>query len=116
MGEHLESACRRWASQEGCIYICCGPIYDKDLEPRFIGKEVKIRVPDAFFKIVVSLRQGKEKGIGFYYKNDDSRQTMESAAMAIDQVEELTGFDFFAELPDEIEARIETQSKLSVWR
>lgn len=114
--EHLESACRRWASQEGCVYICCGPIYDKQSEARYIGEEVNIRVPNAFFKVIVSLRQGKEKGIGFYYKNDDSRQTMEGAALSIDQVEELTGYDFFAKLPDEIENRIETQNKLSSWR
>jgi endonuclease G len=114
--EHLERACRRWASQERCIYICCGPIYDKRSEARYIGEEVKIRVPDAFFKVVVSLQQGKEKGIGFYYRNDDSRQTMESAALSIDQVEELTGYDFFAELPDEMEIRIEAQNKLSAWR
>lgn len=114
--EHLESACRRWASQEGCVYICCGPIYNNQSEARFIGEEVKIRVPDAFFKVVVSLRQGKEKGIGFYYRNDDTHQTMGSAAMSIDQVEELTGYDFFSELPDEVEKRIESQNKLSNWR
>lgn len=114
--EHLESACRRWASQEGCVYICCGPIYDKQSEARYIGDEVTIRVPDAFFKVVVSLRQGKEKGIGFYYKNNDSRQTMESAVLSIDQVEELTGYDFFAALPDEIEKQIEVQKKLSSWK
>lgn len=114
--EHLENACRRWASQEGCVYICCGPIYIKKSKARYIGKEVKILVPDAFFKVVVSLRQGKEKGIGFYYKNNDSRQTMEGAALSIDQIEELTGYDFFAELPDEIENRIEAQNKLSAWR
>lgn len=114
--EHLESACRRWASQEGCVYICCGPIYDRQREECYIGEEVKIRIPDAFFKVVVSLQQGNEKGIAFYYKNDDSRQTMESASMTIDQVEELTGYDFFAELPDEIEDQIEEQNKLSAWR
>ncbi|MCQ2114227.1 MAG: DNA/RNA non-specific endonuclease [Bacteroidaceae bacterium] len=114
--EHLESACRRWASQEGCVYICCGPIYDKQNAARYIGEEVKIRIPDAFFKVIVSIRQGKEKGIGFYYRNDDSRQTMGSAALSIDQLEELTGYNFFAELPNEIENRIEAQNKLSDWR
>lgn len=114
--EHLEKAERRWANQEGCVYICCGPIYVKLSESRYIGEEIKIRIPDAFFKVIVSLRLGKEKGIGFYYKNDDSRQTMESAALTIDQVEELTGYDFFSELPDEIENQIEAQNKLSTWR
>lgn len=114
--EHLEAACRRWASQEGCVYICCGPIYDRQREARYIGNEVKIRVPDAFFKVIVSLRQGKEKGIGFFYRNDGSRQTMESAAMSIDQIEKMTGYNFFADLPNELEDRIESQNKLSTWK
>lgn len=114
--EHLEEAERRWARQEGEIYICCGPIYDKQVEARYIGKEFKIRIPDAFFKVIVSLQHGKEKGIGFYYKNNDSRQTMECATLTIDQIEKLTGYDFFTALPDEIEARIETQNKLNAWR
>lgn len=114
--EHLESACRRWASQEGCVYICCGPIYDKQSEAHYLGEEVKIRIPDAFFKVVVSLQQGKEKGIGFYYRNNDLRQTMEDAALSIDEVEKLTGYDFFAELPYDIENRIEAQNKLHSWK
>lgn len=114
--EHLEKAERRWADQEGCVYICCGPVFDKRNEAHHIGEEIKIRVPDAFFKVIVSLQPGKEKGIGFYYKNNDSRQTMENATLTINQVEELTGYDFFAELPDEIENRIENQNKLSAWR
>ena len=36
--------------------------------------------------------------------------------MTIDQVEELTGFNFLADLPDELEQRIEAQNKLSSWR
>ncbi len=114
--DNLEKAERRWASQEGCVYICCGPIFDNRNEVRYIGELFKVRVPDAFFKVVISLRNGKEKGIGFYYRNNDLRQTMESAALSIDQVEEMTGYDFFAELPDEIEDCIETQNKLSAWR
>ena len=41
---------------------------------------------------------------------------MESAALSIDQVEELTGYDFFKELPDEMEKMIESQNELGSWR
>ena len=114
--EHLESACRRWASQEGCIYICCGPIYDAQKKARYIGNEIKIRVPDGFFKVIVSLKQGKEKGIGFLYRNDDSRQTMSDCTKTIDEIERITGYDFFSTIPDEIEKKIESQKKLADWR
>lgn len=113
--EHLESACRRWASQEGRIYICCGPIYDKQMEARYIGEEVKIRVPDAFFKVVVSLQQGKEKGIGFIYRNTNERQTMESVSTTIDEVEKITGINFFTNLERHIETFVEGSFNLRKW-
>lgn len=113
--ERLESACRRWANLYGSIYIVCGPVYNSG-KLTTIGTNHAIAVPDGFFKVVITLVEGEEKGIGFYYRNDDVRQTMESAAITIKQAEELTGFDFFSKLPDEIEKSIESQNKLSSWR
>lgn len=113
--ERLESACRRWAELYGSIFIVCGPVFNSG-KLATIGTNHAIAVPDGFFKVVLSLVEGEEKGIGFYYKNDEVRQTMESASMSIEQIEELTGYDFFSELPDEIEKRIESQNKLSNWR
>lgn len=113
--ERLESACRRWADLYGSIYIVCGPVYNSG-KHYIIGTNHAIAVPDGYFKVVITLVENEEKGIGFYYKNDDSRQTMENAALSIDQVEELTGYDFFSKLSDEIENRIECQNKLSAWR
>lgn len=113
--ERLESACRRWAVSEGSIYIVCGPIYNSS-RPKNIGREHMIAVPDAFFKVVISLSGNTPKGIGFYYQNSEKRQTMESASRTIDQIEEMTGYDFFPELPDSIENNIESQNNLTLWR
>lgn len=113
--ERLESACRRWADIYGSIYIVCGPVFNGGMHAT-IGTNHAISVPDGFFKVVITLVEGEEKGIGFYYKNDDVYQTMESAAMSINQVEEMLGYNFFAELPDEVESRVESQNKLSSWR
>ena len=113
--ERLESACRRWAGLYGSIYIICGPVYNRN-KRYTIGVNHSIAVPDGYFKVVVTLIKGEEKGIGFYYVNDDIRQTMEDASLSIKQVEELTGYDFFAELPDDVELKIESQNKLSSWK
>lgn len=113
--ERLESTCRRWADLYGSIYIVCGPVYNSD-KHTIIGTNHAIVVPDGYFKVVITLVEGEEKGIGFYYRNDEVRQTMESAALTIDQVEEITGYNFFTELPAEIEERIEAQNKLNSWR
>ena len=111
--EHLERACRRWARQEGAVQIVCGPVFSDS--PKRFGKRHKVAVPDGFFKVVLSLRQGHEKALGFYYANDDSRQPMEDAVRSIDEIEQLTGYDFFSALPDEQEDRLERMTDLSLW-
>lgn len=112
----LEDACRRWAKQEGSIYVISGPVFRKGRKARYIGKEHKVRVPDGFFKAVLSLKNGEEKAIGFYYSHDDKKQTMESAAMSVDALEEMTGYDFFYQVNDKIERRVEANYNLSVWK
>ena len=113
--EHVESACRRWAEREGCVYVCCGPLYKKSVRVRYIGQQVRVRVPDGFFKVVLSLRRGAEKAIGFIYSNTEERQTMADAASAVDEVEALTGYDFFAQVPDTLESRLEQTYNLTDW-
>lgn len=111
--EHLERACRQWARQEGSVYIVCGPIFSDS--PRRFGKRHRMAVPQAFYKVVLSLRNGGEKALGFYYLNDDSRQPMEEAVRSVDEIERLTGIDFFASLPDAQEDRLEAMTDLRVW-
>lgn len=113
--EHVERACRRWAGKEGSVYICCGPIYDKKSKARYIGKDTKVRVPDGFFKVVLSLQKGKEKAIGFVYRNNNERQTMEDAAMSVDEVEKLTGYDFFPTVEKGLQDRLEATYDLRKW-
>lgn len=110
----LEDSCRRWAEQEGSIYIVCGPIY-RGARHAYIGDCHRVAVPEAFFKVVLSLRRGSEKAIGFVYDNTSARQTMEGAAMSVDAVEEMTGYDFFPLLDDKLEATLESNYNLRKW-
>ncbi|MBO5677481.1 MAG: DNA/RNA non-specific endonuclease [Bacteroidaceae bacterium] len=113
--ETLESACRRWAKQEGSVYIVCGPVY-KGTKHKIIGKDLKITVPEGFFKVVLSMREGKEKAIGFYYVNSNAKQTMEQTATTVDEIEKLTGMDFFVNIDDRLEERIESTFSLKQWK
>jgi endonuclease G len=64
---------------------------------------------------VLSLQKGKEKAIGFVMNNSNDDQPMKDAAMSVDDVEKLTGFDFFASLPDNLEKRVESNYSLKAW-
>ncbi len=110
----LENACRRWAQREGSVYICCGPIFDE--HPGHIGKDVRIAVPAAFFKVVLCLNPGREKAIGFVYKHTAEKQNMAHAAVSVDEVERLTDIDFFEALPDELESTLEAQCAFKKWQ
>ena len=101
----LELACRRWARKYGDVYIVCGPILD-DSQHRTIGRR-KVVVPKRFFKVILCLQDGP-KAIGFVYENSshNSRSLFKNATN-VDEIEQLTGIDFFPKLRDDIETRIE---------
>ena len=108
----LEEKCRTWANKYGDIYIVAGPIFNKPIT-RTLG-EGRIAVPDGFFKVVLCL-EGTPKAIGFLYKNDPSSQSIKDCVCSVDSVEELTGFDFFYSLLDDIEDVVESDANLSKW-
>ena len=120
----LEILCRDWAREYGAIDIVCGPLYSSkgerfrvggrsEPQQKTIGRN-KIWVPDAFFKVVLC-RQGRPKAIGFVYRNEGKKQRMEEAVHSVDEVEAMTGIDFFPSLDDATENRIEASARLSEW-
>jgi endonuclease G len=109
----LEILCRDWAREYGAVDIVCGPIYEKGGEQKTIGRN-KVWVPDAFFKVVLC-RQGNPKAIGFIYRNIGQKQKMADAVYTVDQIEQMTGIDFFPSLDDKTENRIEAEANLADW-
>ena len=120
----LEIQCRDWAREYGAVDIVCGPLYSSkggrykvgsshDPQQKTIGRN-KVWVPDAFFKVVLC-RQGRPKAIGFVYRNEGVKQLKTEAVRTVDEVEALTGIDFFPALDDDMENRIEASANLSDW-
>lgn len=109
----LEKLCREWAREYGSVDIVCGPIYYGDGEQKTIGRN-RVWVPDAFFKVVLC-RKAMPKAIGFIYKNEGRKQLMENAVRTVDEVERITGIDFFPALKDNVEERVEADATLSRW-
>lgn len=115
--KELEDACRRWAAQEP-VYIVCGPILYKSSTHQTIGRSQRVVVPEAFFKVVLCMgKEGKQpRAIGFIYKNTSGNRRLDSYVNSIDQVERITGIDFFPTLPDEVERQVEAQADFSLWK
>ena len=108
----MEQQCRWWAKDFGDIYIVCGPILFNQ-KHKTIGKN-KVVVPEAFFKVVLCMK-GTPKAIGFIYRNAEGGRPWGDYVNTVDQVERITGYDFFPALPDSIENKIEAHADLSEW-
>lgn len=104
----LEQQCRRWVDEDNVVYVVCGPIFYTDASPEYIGRRHKVRVPDAFFKVVLrDYGQGSPKAAGFIFENKSGTAPLRNYACSIDEVEEVTGIDFFHLLPDGLEEKLE---------
>ena len=109
----MEQQCRKWAEKEGEIYIVSGPIFYGNSRHKKIGKN-KIPVPEAFFKVVLSMK-GTPKAIGFIYKNQSGNRPKGDYVNTVDEVERITGIDFFPSLPDDVENRVEAEANIDDW-
>lgn len=111
--KNLEEKCRLWAQIDRRIYIVCGPVIDdKPLE--LIG-ESKVWVPKRFFKVIIAPYSTPARGIGFIMPNGKVVGGMQACAVTIDEVERVTGHDFFASLPDDLENELESQCNFHQW-
>lgn len=103
----LEEKCREWAKRDSAVVIICGPVLTDPVKKR-IGN-TKVTVPKRFFKVVLAPNLSPPQGIGFIMPNGQVEGGMQTAAVSIDSVEAVTGFDFFSVLPDDIERIIEAE-------
>ena len=115
--KELEEQCRKWAQKYGSIYIACGPVVTKN-EHGKIGAN-KVVVPDKFYKVVLARVNGEYQGVGFIFHNSPLRKSkisgkppvdrpLKSYAVTIDEVEAVTGIDFFHALDTATQNRVES--------
>lgn len=109
----LENLCRKWARRYGRIFIVAGPVLTDSLT-RHIGR-TGVVVPDRYFKVVVAPDAQPPMGIGFMMPNAYVEGGVQQTAMSIDNVEAITGLDFFSALPDSVEADVEAQTSFHQW-
>lgn len=62
------------------------------------------------------LRTGDNpQAIGFIYKNTSGNRPKDSYVNTVDEVERITGIDFFPSLPDDVEKKVEAECDLGLW-
>ncbi|MEQ8208259.1 MAG: DNA/RNA non-specific endonuclease [Lacipirellulaceae bacterium] len=122
----LERLCGLWADEYESLWITCGPIYvqGRDLETIGDGSETKVSIPTGFFKIVARENAAEPNQpfvLAFIYDHDEelshSGVDVDHVPFlkSIDEIEEKTGLNFFANLSAGDQAAIESQAATALW-
>lgn len=110
----LEENTRKWAKIFKRLYIVTGPVLTAPIITK-IGNS-KVSVPSAYYKVLLDLDDPEKKAIGFIMPNARSEKRIKDYAVSVDEVEELTGIDFFGELLDpDLEAELEANFDVTLW-
>jgi len=82
------------------LYIVTGPVLKEGL-PTVERSINKVAIPEMYYKVVLDLKAGK--AIGFLMPNQKTTYPLISFAKTIDEIEEVTGLDFFNKIENEAE-------------
>lgn len=109
--KELESQVRDWARKEQKIIVVTGPVFSDN--KGVIGKE-GVLIPGYYFKVIYDATD-EPKLIAFVLPNSKSDRPITDFAVTTDEVEKLTGYDFFSQFPDDVELKLESQVILAGW-
>lgn len=108
----LEQKVRYWAEKYDGVYVVTGGVLKDQMKT--IGHE-NVSVPNKFYKIVVDVSEGNYKAVAFLMANSPSSKSFYEYAISIDEIEAITGIDFFPKLPDSVENNLEQMVNLEAW-
>jgi len=121
----LEEKTAKWADEFGHVWVVCGPVIYGHIVKGWLGQEgeMKIAIPDAFFKIVIkeSATPNRPDVLAFIYPQEHPQYTKSGPfdhtlfLKSVDDVEQATGLDFLMLLPDQDEAAVETAPAEGLW-
>lgn len=115
---------QKWADLEGIfreyitshtetqLYVVTGPILYDTLPKLERGKN-KVTIPEFYYKVALDLINNK--AIGFIMPNKKIEYPTASYAVPINDVEKITGINFFYQLNDSLEEALESQKIVSDW-
>ncbi|GAA4887826.1 DNA/RNA non-specific endonuclease [Flaviramulus aquimarinus] len=108
----LEQKVRYWARKYDGVFVVTGGVLKGSMKA--IGDE-DVSVPNQFYKVLIDNNTGKTKVIAFLIPHQNSNKPLYEFVVSVDKIEALTGIDFFPELDDTIENKLEASSSYKGW-
>ncbi len=93
------------------IYVTTGPVFKDNLGTL---PNCHVTIPGYYYKVVYDPTD-EPKMIALVLPNKKGEKQLPDYVVSVDYVESITGIDFFSELPDNIENRLESQSNSGLW-
>lgn len=98
------------------LYVCKGGTIDKSNQIATYTSSSHLIVPKYFFAAILSVKNGQYHAIGLWFEHKTNSDTnLRTYAVTIDRLEQLTGIDFFCNLPDDTENTVESKLDLTWW-
>lgn len=116
----MEGAVRTWGRSNNfrdTLYVVKGGTIDKENQIlEYISGDKTKPVPKYYYMALLCKKGGTYKAIGFWAdQSNAARPKLSECVKTIDELEELTGLDFFHHLPDKLENAVEAQYAVSSW-
>ncbi|NOU59672.1 DNA/RNA non-specific endonuclease [Marinifilum caeruleilacunae] len=109
--KQLESLVRSYAKSYGKIYVVTGPVLNTSAQQ--IGNGVT--VPNRYYKIIMRGEGENRKMIAFLLSNAKHDQDISKFVVNTDIIESISGIDFFPQLPDNLEDKLEYNVDKENW-
>jgi DNA/RNA endonuclease G (NUC1) len=122
--ETLETNLRVVARNCDTVYVVTGCVVTtaEDKTVKYIDDNLgnPVAVPKAYYKVCLRYKasvsaNGGYSAIGFWMENKNLSGKVSSYVKSVDEIEKLTGFDFFHNLDDTIEATVEKNTNTDGW-
>ncbi|MDD2598722.1 MAG: DNA/RNA non-specific endonuclease [Kiritimatiellae bacterium] len=101
-----------WPSKYGDLWVITGAYNSSESKRLPSG----IAIPDGFYKIIVAHKNNKLRVLALYMPQESGYGVFpRTKIISVDELEILTGVDFLADLPDEIESQLEAEKPTRLW-
>ena len=108
----LEEKVREWTARDSALLVFTGPAVSEADTTLASGR---IKVPNAYYKVIMAPCVRPMRAIAFIYPNGHSGGRLRQYAVSVDEVERRTGLDFFPTLSQEQQLRLESTVNLDIW-
>ncbi len=118
--QRLEALVQDWGrnpSLRDTLYVVKGGTIDSDHIITYTGPS-SVPVPAYYYMALVNVKKGIYSAIAFLLEHKDDYRApynLQDYAITVDELETFTGLDFFHNLPDACESRIEAQLVKDNW-